>query len=317
MNTKSGTLKTIFLLTLVTLTVSSAMAAEAGSKHNDDSDDIYPCLSAPLPIDPIGNVNTAHFDQDDGGFELQAWRYPCDGDRSIPMITIIPDPGTTPLFCPDDGLMVQSMRQDNHYRMVQDPTNPEGSFCGVVVVPTTLAIVDSGTGHGAGPGMGGHNFDLDQEFTYMFDPAGQHGMDLFAYHSDAYGVDSMGHAIGQHIGLTGVWYDPETEGQGFTIQMTPRGLILFYYGYDALGARLWLISSLETPPLAFADSMGMDLFRGAGGVFGQPMPDTESWGRVELTFDDCDSGRAVLEGTDGRIEMALIKLAGIEGVLCH
>jgi hypothetical protein len=315
MNRKRRNRFAAVFIALLTLSATDAVAADQPSKHMNGSDNIYPCVSAPLPTDPVGDFSSAHFQHNDGGFELQAWRYPCDGDRSVPMMTVIPEASASPLFCADEGLMVQGMRQDNHYRLVQDPMNPDESFCGLVVVPTTLAIINMGTG--TGMGMGGHNFDLDQEFTYMFDPAQQHGMDFFPYHSDDYGVGSMGHAIGQQIGLSGVWYDPDTEGQGFSIQMTAGGLIMFYFGYDAAGSRLWLISSLEVPPLAFADSMTMTLFQGAGGVFGQPMPDTDSWGQVELTFDDCDTGRAVLDGKDGRMEMALTKLAGIDGLLCH
>jgi hypothetical protein len=285
----------------------NAMADVQFAKHMDDFDAAYPCVSAPLPSEPIGDFNMSHFANEGEGYSIQAWRYPCDGDRSVPMFTVIPDPGDSPLFCPDQGLLIQGMRQDGHYRLVQDPMNPSEAFCGVVVVPTTLAMV----------GMGGHMSNLDQDFTFMFDPDQQQGMDLFGYHAGDYGVNSMGHTIGRHNGLTGVWYDPETQGQGFSIQMTPGGLILFYFGYDAAGSRLWLISSLENPPLAFADSITMALFQGAGGVFGQPMPDTEAWGEAELTFDDCDTGNATLDGTDGRIEMALVKLAGVQHLQCY
>jgi len=44
--------------------------------------------------------------------------------------------------------------------------------------------------------------------------------------------------------LAGAWFDLNSEGEGFNLIVTPIGAVIYYYGFDKKGDRLWFISDL-------------------------------------------------------------------------
>jgi hypothetical protein len=87
--------------------------------------------------------------------------------------------------------------------------------------------------------------------------------------------------------LSGLWFDPALEGEGYNLITTTNGLILYYYGYDNLGERIWLISDLFTEDLSFNQAIMLTLFEANGGTFAMPLPSSEAlseWGTIKLTF---------------------------------
>ena len=118
--------------------------------------------------------------------------------------------------------------------------------------------------------------------------------------------------------ISGAWFDPATAGQGWNFVQTPGGLLGYYYGYDAQGNRLWLVSGELIPTLELDQVYTMPLLYGRnGGRFDQPIPpeQLETWGSVRLSFESCLSGSAELQGVDGTEIQQLQMLAPVIGVL--
>ncbi|MGY6553608.1 MAG: hypothetical protein ACXIUM_03700 [Wenzhouxiangella sp.] len=122
-------------------------------------------------------------------------------------------------------------------------------------------------------------------------------------------------AADQPVGLTGIWFDPDNAGQGWTLTYTPGGLVGFFYGYDVDGDPLWLLT--QTPvsiePGAVATAV---LVSGRGGSFGEPVApaDLSVWGEVEFDFANCESGEIRISGLDGEQVQPLIRLIGATGL---
>lgn len=112
--------------------------------------------------------------------------------------------------------------------------------------------------------------------------------------------------------VTGTWFDPQTPGQGLSIEVLADGsqiaLGWFTWRADAPGQHDWL-SALGPVD---GDSASFALHRSAGGRFAQPDPVTSIVvGSATLRFDDCDSARLEWQRDDlGRSgSIALRRLA--------
>ncbi len=116
-------------------------------------------------------------------------------------------------------------------------------------------------------------------------------------------------------GLAGTWYDPLFEGEGYSAQVTSDGMFLFYYGHDATGRRLWLVSDIFSGSYQFGQSIELVLFRGTG-TFADPNELLQEWGTLTIIFDSCSTGRAYMDGIDGTKRHDLTKLTGIGDLDC-
>ena len=116
--------------------------------------------------------------------------------------------------------------------------------------------------------------------------------------------------------LTGAWFDEQTPGQGFNLQLTTVGLFGYYYGYDA-GEQLWLQLGIHDGPIVFGQPIDVPVFAPSGGTFGQPDDPTAPpvWGRMITTFESCTSATATLSGFDGMSQtFDLDLLATVDGL---
>jgi uncharacterized repeat protein (TIGR02543 family) len=114
--------------------------------------------------------------------------------------------------------------------------------------------------------------------------------------------------------ITGDWYDPVYNGSGFNITQTTEGLLLFYYGWDNAGNRLWLISDIGPKQISAGTSIVLNMNQTNDGHFLTPAsPDTLTvWGKLSITFGaDGSTASASLSGKDGTAGLSLTKLAGI------
>jgi hypothetical protein len=121
-------------------------------------------------------------------------------------------------------------------------------------------------------------------------------------------VDSNGHPINVqkvwvaserikaavNAGISGSWYNPEQDGQGWVIEMigTPSGsdqFLFYFYGYEDSGEQLWLLGI--TPDIA-SNRLTMDVLRfegmGFGGGFDPGSTSSEVVGSMTFEFHDCD-----------------------------
>jgi hypothetical protein len=96
-------------------------------------------------------------------------------------------------------------------------------------------------------------------------------------------------------GITGVWYNPITSGQGFLLDFLPDSRTLFapwftfadQLPYQDQSALRWY--SLFGVPELGAKRVSLDILRNAGGSFaGGPETTSIVVGRAQLSFHDCD-----------------------------
>jgi len=118
--------------------------------------------------------------------------------------------------------------------------------------------------------------------------------------------------------VTGLWFDPALDGEGFNLLEADGGLIITYYGYVDNGNRLWLISDLITAPIRFTKEISVNMLVGSGGSFQQPLPpgNLNLWGSLKLNFSDSGHAEFTLAGVDGGKTAQVIKLAGAIGQDC-
>jgi len=120
-------------------------------------------------------------------------------------------------------------------------------------------------------------------------------------------------------GLAGLWYDNALDGEGYNVIITNNSTVFFFYGYDEVGNRLWLIS--ETLPGApqIGQAAVLTIYAASGGTFDAPKPSAQAlteWGVLEVSFSTCTVATAKLSGTDGEKSSSLVKLAGISDSSC-
>lgn len=113
--------------------------------------------------------------------------------------------------------------------------------------------------------------------------------------------------------LTGLWYDPAYSGSGFNILASGAGLLVTYYGWDANGGRLWLISETGPQTITLGTTITLSMIRGNGGTFPHPARNPTTWGTLSLKFTSCSAATATLNGTDGQQNQNLVLLAGVGG----
>ncbi len=117
-------------------------------------------------------------------------------------------------------------------------------------------------------------------------------------------------------GLSGSWYDPDLNGEGYEVAVTPVGLLLYYYGRDVSADRLWLTSSIYDGAIVFGQSITLTLLQTTSGTFSSPSPELEEWGTLVIIFDTCTSGRVQMTGKDGTKTANIVKLIGIGELDC-
>ena len=120
-------------------------------------------------------------------------------------------------------------------------------------------------------------------------------------------------------GLTGSWYDPATSGQGFAVhKVDDETGIIYFYGFDRRGERLWLIGVWDGP-VSFGEELTITMNEVSGGRFlffnADRIVESE-WGVLRIRFDNCTTGWAELVGADGYQEFELGLLAASAGLEC-
>lgn len=119
---------------------------------------------------------------------------------------------------------------------------------------------------------------------------------------------------------SGLWYDPDKDGEGYNVISGAPGTVIYYYGSTQEGERLWLISELLSNEIGDGTALQGTMYEAEGGDFYHPAPSAtaiRNWGTLEARFDDCAEGRFILSGSDGSKTSDVVKLAGVVGAECH
>lgn len=91
--------------------------------------------------------------------------------------------------------------------------------------------------------------------------------------------------------LSGAWFNPARDGQGFILEFVDDSeLLAYWFTYDSDGSQMWLIG------LGDVDGAGqavLNVQRSSGGRFGDQfdpeLVELQDWGQVGFEFDECDN----------------------------
>jgi hypothetical protein len=120
--------------------------------------------------------------------------------------------------------------------------------------------------------------------------------------------------------LSGSWYDPAHDGEGYTLEVLVDGrVLLFWFTYGPDGKRRWFFNTGE---IRGAKLVFDELLSSRGGIFGEAfdpeLVEFTPWGSLELEID-CRGGQAryssAVEGF-GTGQLNLQRLSFIEGLDC-
>jgi len=103
--------------------------------------------------------------------------------------------------------------------------------------------------------------------------------------SDASGTAGSGSAF-----VSGAWFNPAQDGQGFIAEAVEDNRVLVYwFTYDTNGEQMWMLGVGDVNDVGMQASIPME--RASGGRFGDAFdPDSvvlESWGEVNFEFSAC------------------------------
>lgn len=135
-------------------------------------------------------------------------------------------------------------------------------------------------------------------------------------------VFSQGADIDDLMGLSGPWYDPSASGDGFNIVAFERpgkspALVFFFYGYDANGNRIWLVSKVVSPE-NLSSVQGVEMRYPSGtGFEGAGDHSLAAFGELDFEFTGCGTGRFTLrKGAEIYRIWDAVQLADIPGPGC-
>ena len=120
--------------------------------------------------------------------------------------------------------------------------------------------------------------------------------------------------------LSGSWYDPTHDGEGFNVEILIDGrVVVYWFSFDPDGNRRWFfgLGDIVGGNLVF-DNM----LTSHGGIFGPAFdPATvvfEPWGTLELDLD-CNGGTATYNSTEegfGSGTLNVVRLTTIDQLAC-
>jgi len=121
-------------------------------------------------------------------------------------------------------------------------------------------------------------------------------------------VEASGVPVSEMMSLSGTYFDAQSPGDGFDLMVVRRSssdpaidgtaaIVVFFYGYDVNGSRLWLISDQIIPTSATSFSnQTMYVFSGSG-FSGAGNSQKVQWGQLAFESNGCGSATFTLTPT--------------------
>ena len=116
---------------------------------------------------------------------------------------------------------------------------------------------------------------------------------------------------------SGLWYDPQMDGEGYNVISGDFATIIFYYGNTDDGERLWLMSDNYYQDIEDGTQYEVNVYQITDGDFYHPSANAKVWGTLNARFDTCTQGRIILEGEDGSKTSDIVKLASVAESGCQ
>ena len=113
--------------------------------------------------------------------------------------------------------------------------------------------------------------------------------------------------------------EPPLYGEGFNLVVTPIGVVVYYYGFDQQGNRLWFISEVIGVTLQVGQPVEADLFKANGGTFAAPVPPDQSleqWGTITINVVNCNSITITTDTQEGFKTSNTIRIVSVAGLSC-
>ena len=117
----------------------------------------------------------------------------------------------------------------------------------------------------------------------------------------------------------GAWFDQTRDGEGYNILPTSAGTVIYFYGSDSDGKRLWLISNVVADVITAGGDITFTMYESTGGSYAEPVSSARGlsvWGELIFNFTDCNNGNAILRGLDGEKNSTIVKIIGVAGTIC-
>lgn len=125
-------------------------------------------------------------------------------------------------------------------------------------------------------------------------------------------------------GMSGAWYDPEQDGQGWVVEVLPGGdAVVYWFTYPpgpASGANAWILGqgAVAGNEIRITETQ---ITGGArfGAEFRPEELESSPWGTWTMTFEDCEAGHMSYEGPEGfgSGEFRLWRLSTVQGSPCR
>ena len=150
--------------------------------------------------------------------------------------------------------------------------------------------------------------------------------------TNSYADDDLGGGENFEInqGLSGAWFDPNTNGQGYYFDVLPtsKRIIFGWFTYDTLPAPQGATSTIGNPNSRWMSVDGEyvgnvfhgEVYTASGGTFDDEVAlDVEKVGEVSITFSNCGQGRFSYSLNNGTLvnEFDIVKLSGESVPLCQ
>ncbi|WP_374603757.1 M23 family metallopeptidase [Arenimonas sp.] len=136
----------------------------------------------------------------------------------------------------------------------------------------------------------------------------------------AFRVGDSTQAIGDMRGLIGAWFDPATAGQGLELQwINDTTALVFFYGHHDDGSNFFLVGQRDGA-WDFNQEVVFEMYETVGGRFNGLDPGAiqrPTWGQARITFVNCETAVAELDGADGSQVLSLERLGRTDGLDCH
>lgn len=125
--------------------------------------------------------------------------------------------------------------------------------------------------------------------------------------------------FGQGAGMSGAWYDPARNGEGFLLENLPDGRsVLYWFTYDDAGGQDWYIA---VGSQAGRHTRFTELLRFSGGEFGPGFdPEkvvSEVVGSARFHWSHCDSGAMEWQLGERGGRQDLLRISRLAGTACE
>lgn len=120
--------------------------------------------------------------------------------------------------------------------------------------------------------------------------------------------------------LSGSWFNVQTSGQGFNLDLVSANrFLLYFYGYNNAGKQLWLYGDYNPGNATFAwnKPLTLNMYVLEGGGFQNFLaPPSRVWGTARIIFETCARATIELTGEEGTQILQLDKLNTTMGLNC-